>query len=549
MAAAKSKVKKQKTIIIVGGALAGPTAAARAREIDEHARIILLERNTRVSYAMSGLALHLSGEVASLDELNREREDFFAQVYNVEVRTRTEVTAIYPKKKCIEITAGSERETLAYDALIFATGAASLQPIGAKEAANFRHFRTLDDLAAIKASLAGGNKRFVVLGGGSMGAEAFDGLVRGGADVTLIEKKMRFLPDYSPEISQIVTTHSEHKAKIFAGFKQLTFEYDKDMIKAVLVDGMRIEADFVVSAIGVTPRTELLKKSGIRLASDGTVLVDHACRTNIKDIYACSICVSVPEGKHHRWIPQAAVSDKTAQVAGENAAGGKARLGFFSAAQIIRLPNIEVGRVGLTYEQALEKVGKPRVISTFIHARDTEPYMPASATLSLKLFYDKKTHALLGLEAAGRGVKARLDAFATALAGKLTIDDLALLDLAYTPAFGTARDALNIAATVAVQKANGITTDVTFDEIKAKRTKFFVLDVSTAPEHAGFHDAHIPLEKLRAELSSIRAKFKASKSKQIATLSETGRRGHLALRILKDAGLPVVNIAGGRKIG
>ncbi|MFO1470801.1 MAG: FAD/NAD(P)-binding oxidoreductase [Turneriella sp.] len=76
MAAAKSKVKKQKTIIIVGGALAGPTAAARAREIDEHARIILLERNTRVSYAMSGLALHLSGEVTSLDELNREREDF-----------------------------------------------------------------------------------------------------------------------------------------------------------------------------------------------------------------------------------------------------------------------------------------------------------------------------------------------------------------------------------------------------------------------------------------------------------------------------------------
>lgn len=549
MTVVKNRTKKQRTIVIVGGALAGPTAAARAREIDEKARIILLERNTRVSYAMSGLALHLSGEVAALDELNREREDFFAQVYNVEVRTKTEVTAIHPKKKSIEITANGEREAITYDALIFATGAASLQPIGAKDAENFRHFRTLDDLAAIKASLAAGKKRFVVLGGGSMGAEAFDGLVRGGAEVTLIEKRRQFLPDYSPEISQIVTAHSEHRAKIIAGFKQLVFDYDKDVIKAVRVDGMRIETDFVVSAIGVTPRTELLKKTGVKLASDGTILVDHACSTNIKGIYACSICVSVPEGKHHRWIPQAAVSDKTAQVAGENAAGGKARLGFFSASQIIRLPTIEVGRVGLTYEQALEKVGKPRVVSTFIHARDTEPYMPHSAALSLKLFYDKKTHAVLGLEAAGHGVKARLDAVAAAMAGKLTIDDLALLDLAYTPAFGTARDALNIAATVALQKANGVTADVTFEEIKAKRTKFFVLDVSTEPEHAGFHDAHIPLEKLRTELSSIRSKFKASKSKQIATLSETGRRGHLALRILKDAGLPVVNIAGGRKLG
>ncbi len=549
MAAAKNKIQKQRTIVIVGGALAGPTAAARAREIDEKARIILLERNTRVSYAMSGLALHLSGEVASLNELNREREDFFAQVYNVEVRTKTEVTAIHPKKKSIEITANGERETIAYDALIFATGAASLQPIGAKETDNFRYFRTLDDLAQIKASLAAGKKRFVVLGGGSMGAEALDGLVRGGADVTLIEKKMRFLPDYSPEISQIAAAQSEHKAKIIAGFKQLTFDYDKDTITAVRVDGMRIETDFVISAIGVTPRTELLKKTGIKLASDGTVLIDAACRTNIKDIYACSICVSVPEGKQHRWIPQAAVSDKTAQVAGENAAGGKTRLGFLSASQIIRMPTIEVGRVGLTYEQALKRVGKPRILSTFIHARDTEPYMPHSAALSVKLFYDKKTHALLGLEAAGHGVKARLDAFATAMAGKLTIDDLALIDLAYTPAFGTARDALNIAATVAVQKANGITADVTFEEIKARRGKFFVLDVATEPEHAGFHDAHIPLEKLRAELSAIRTKFKASKSKQIATLSETGRRGHLALRILKNAGMQAVNISGGRKLG
>ena len=194
MAAAKNKIQKQRTIVIVGGALAGPTAAARAREIDEKARIILLERNTRVSYAMSGLALHLSGEVASLNELNREREDFFAQVYNVEGRTKTEVTAIHPKKKSIEITANGERETIAYDALIFATGAASLQPIGAKETDNFRYFRTLDDLAQIKASLAAGKKRFVVLGGGSMGAEALDGLVRGGADVTLIEKKCVFCP-------------------------------------------------------------------------------------------------------------------------------------------------------------------------------------------------------------------------------------------------------------------------------------------------------------------------------------------------------------------
>src|SRR5690606_9763047 len=150
--------------------------------------------------------------------------------------------------------------------------------------------------------------------------------------------------------------------------------------------------------------------------------------------------------------PQAALSDKTAQIAGENAAGGKARLGFISASQIIRLPGIEIGRTGLTYERAIHRYGRKSVESVFIHARDIEPYMPTSAPLALKLYYLKKKQSLIALEAVGQNIKARLDTFSAALAGRLTLADLMTLDLAYTPALGTARDALNAAATVALQK-------------------------------------------------------------------------------------------------
>ena len=535
-------VRKQKTIIIAGAALGGATAAARAREIDEHARIILLERNTRVSYAMAGLSLHLSGEVRNIEDLNREREDFFRNVYAIDVRTRTEVKAINAKKNIITIETAGTSEDIAYDALVMATGAASIAPIGIKPAASFSYFRTLDDLAAIKAALVAGKKRFVVLGGGSMGAEAFDGLVRAGAEVTLIEKKRQILPDYSAEISALVTAHEVHKARIIAGFKDMSFETAGDSITAVKVDGVRIETDFVVSAIGVKPRTELLKKTGVKLSSGGAILIDEACRTSVKDIYACSICVAVKDGKEHHWIPQAAVSDKTAQVAGENAAGGKARLAYISGSQIIRLPSLEVGRVG-------KKPQGSRGDSVFVHARDIEAYVPGSAELSVKLWYDKKTLRVKSLEAAGRNIKSRLDTFAAALAGGLTLNDLAMLDLAYTPAFGTARDAVNIAATVALQKSAELTATVTYDEIRAKRGKFFVLDVSAEAAHAGFHDLHVPLEKLRSQIVELTNKFKISGARHIATLSATGRRGHLALRILRSHGLKAVNIAGGRKTG
>lgn len=543
----KKKNKSPQTIVIIGAALAGPTAAARAREIDENAHIILIERNTRVSYAMAALGLHLSGEVQALDDLNRERADFFEKVYNIDVRTETEVEEIDAKKKCIYMRRGGKTAAQKYDRLIFAAGAASLHPVGAKEADNFRYFRTLDDLAAIRASLDAGKKRIVILGGGSMGAEALDGLVRGGAQVTLIEKKQQFLPDYSPEIALIAARSVEKKAKILTGVKQVDFPRNGNNITAVVADGVRIETDFVVSAIGVRPRTEILKKAGIRLKADGSIPVDKNCRTNIKDIYACSICVSIPDGKESYWIPQAAVSDKTAQVAGENAAGGKARLDFVSASQIIRLPETEIGRVGLTYEQAIRKYGKANIESVFIHARESEAYVPSSGSIALKLFYLKKKQQLIALEAVGKNLKPRLDAFAAALAGKLSLSSLAMLDFAYTPVLGTARDALNAATTVALQKESGLTSLITHNEIRAQRKKFFVLDVSTKATHAGFHDLHLPLEKLRADLETLAARFKATKAKQIACLSETGRRGHLALRILKNAGFKAVNISGGKK--
>ena len=545
---AKTPTKK-KRIVIIGAALAGPTAAARAREIDETAEIVLLERNTRVSYAMTGLALHLSGEVKSLEDLNREREDFFREVYNVDVRTRTEVMSIDAKKKQLLLRQNSGEEILAYDKLIFATGASSVQPIGIDEADNFRFFRTLDDLAAIRASLDAGRKRFVVLGGGSMGAEALDGLVRGGADVTLLEKKAQFLPDYSPEIALTAMTALEHKVRILTAVKDITFEKKNGVITAVKADGIRIETDFVVSAIGVRPRTELLKKAGVKLLPDGSIPVNDRCQTNIKDIYACSICVSIPEDKDYRWIPQAAVSDKTAQVAAENAAGGSARLGPVTQSQHIRLPGIEIGRVGLTCAQTLRKYGKANIDSVFIHGRDKEAYMPGSAHLGLKLYYHKKKREVIALEVVGEEIKSRLDAFATALAGKLKLHDLALIDLAYTPPFGTARDALNVAATVALQKLEKLTTTVTYEEIRAKRKQYFVLDVSIQAKHAGFHDMHLPLERLRSSLEELRRKFKAARAKKVVTLSETGRRGHLAVRILSANGFAAANIMGGKRIG
>src|SRR2546430_5790384 len=103
------------TILIVGGALSGPTAAARAREIDEKARIILLEQGAVVSYAVGGLAYHVSGEVSSLRALNRERTGFFKDVDRIEIRTDTRVHRIDAAKHLVML----DGERLSYNRLIY----------------------------------------------------------------------------------------------------------------------------------------------------------------------------------------------------------------------------------------------------------------------------------------------------------------------------------------------------------------------------------------------------------------------------------------------
>lgn len=536
---------KQKKIIVIGAALAGPTAASRAREMDENAEIILLERNTRVSYSLAGLSFHLSNEVASLEDLNKEREDFFEKVYNIKVLTKTEVLSIDRKKKQLVIIKESNKSILEYDNLIFATGAASLHPPGLPNVKNFRFFRTLDDLAAIKATLDQNKKRFLVLGAGSMGLEAVDGLVRGGAEVTLLEKSSQILPKFGEEISKIAESKLKEKIKIKVGFKNLEFNTENDQLISVTVDGTKIETDFLVSAIGVKPRTELLKESGIKINKDGTVPIDKYCRTSDKHIFACSICVSVPSIWGEEWIPQAAVADKTAQVAGANAVGNKFQIGKFTSSMIVRLPTGEVGRVGHSQDEIIKKLGKKNIGMAFLKSSNIEPYMPNSEPFYCVLYYNKRNNKILGMEAYGKEIKSRLDSISIAILKGVELKELSQMDFAYSPAFGTARDPMNSIATIANFKQDRYTSWIHPRKIYAEPESYFIVNIGLEKFKSTLEIYHLPLENLRLEWKLLLEEWRKSHKPHCVLLSKSGRRGHLALRILKSFGIHSKNILGG----
>lgn len=537
----------QRTIVVLGGALSGPTAAARAREMDDAARIVLLERNTRVSYALAGLAYHLSGEVPSVAALDRERADYFRAHYAIEVRTLTEAVHLDAANRQLTLQGGVQNEFLTYDALVVAMGAESLLPdVPGLAGANVCSFRTLDDLEALDGVLRAGGRRVAVLGGGAFGLEAVDGLVRGGADVTVIEQSDHLLPRFGRQVRAIARNSLQGKARVILGDQVVRAEgADGQVQRLLLRSGETLEVDAVVVTAGLRPRTQLLLQAGARLNPDGSVVVDDQCRTSLPDVYACGVCVAVPQTitGNSLWLPQGAIADKTAQVAGENAAGGQVRLMPVLGSMLLRLPDVTLGRTGLTEDEAHRHLGGQAVKRTTVHAPSHEAYFPGSETLTLELLWEKATGRVLGVEAIGkRGVDKRLDAAACAIAGGLSVEQLAQLDLTFAPPFGAARDPLNVAATVAASERRGLGTSLTPNELQPRLGEVQVLDVR---DQTGWPES-IPGSK-RMSLSSLRDHLgELDSQRPVVAVSTHGKEGWLASRILAQKGFSqVAHLSGG----
>jgi NADPH-dependent 2,4-dienoyl-CoA reductase/sulfur reductase-like enzyme len=522
---------KQRTIVVVGGALAGPTAAARAREIDDHAKIVLVERNVRVSYAVGALAYHLSGEVSQIDALDREDRGFFEAFYRVEVRKETEAVAIDPKARTVTLRHAGTDAAMSYDALIYAPGAETIRPAGIA-GDNVRPLRTVGDLEAISAALHGGARKFLIIGGGSFGLEAADGLIRGGADVTLIERGDSLLPRFGTHVSAAIK--NALKGRVRLGVTAVSADSSNGRVTRVtLSDGSTIDTDWVVLATGVKPRTSLLEAAGAKLHDDGSAVIDDRTRTSADGIFACGSCVSVESAITGKpvWWPQAAIADKTAQVAGANAAGQDERLFAFTGSMLVRVLDLSVGRTGLSFDEArssFKDVGR-----TLVHARSNDPFFPGAVPIALELVWDRSDGRVLGVEASGgAGVDKRIDAAATAIASRVTIEQLARLDLGYSPPYATARDPLNVAATAAASERAGLgrTTSALSGVVLDVRTDGTPLPGSI----------RIPITELRDRLGEL------DKNASIVVCSGSGRHGWLAVRILTQHGFKdVQNLAGG----
>jgi NADPH-dependent 2,4-dienoyl-CoA reductase/sulfur reductase-like enzyme/rhodanese-related sulfurtransferase len=543
-----------KRLIIVGGVAGGASAAARARRLCEDCEIIMFERGPHVSFANCGLPYFVGGEIAEQDSLLVQTPESLKARFNLDVRINTEVIGIDRAARRIrvrELVTGREYEE-PYDALILSTGASPLRPpIPGIERPNHFVVRNIPDVERIMAWSKDCQRcRAVVVGGGYVGLEMAEQLRHRGFNVTVVEALPQVMTPLDPEMAAWL--HAELRANgvdLHLNDPVVSFEppSEKEPARAsvvVLKSGQRLPADSVVLGMRVKPEVSLAKDAGLEIGKLGGIHVNEHLRTSDPHIWAVGDAIEVRDGVTGQWalIPLAGPANRQGRIAADNIFGRPSRYEHTWGTAILRLFKLTAGCTGAN-ERTLRRAAIP-FQALHLHPGSHAGYYPGAEPIALKVLFAPDTGKLLGAQAIGHeGVDKRIDVLATALKAGMTIHDLAELELAYAPPYGSAKDPVNLAGMAAQNVVVGDLALAQWNEVASfNPSTTLLLDVRRPDERAkGFipGSTHIPLDELRERLSEL------PRDRDIIAYCQSGLRSYIATRILKQHGFNAANLSGG----
>jgi NADPH-dependent 2,4-dienoyl-CoA reductase/sulfur reductase-like enzyme/rhodanese-related sulfurtransferase len=439
-------------------------------------------------------------------------------------------------------------EWVPYDALILAQGGLPIMPpLPGADAPHVFRLWTVPDVDRLDAFLAERKPaNAVVVGGGFIGLEMAEAFRQRGLETTVVELLPTVMGVMDRELGVAVGRELEaNGVKVVTGVGLKAVHGGERTVE--LADGRRLPADLVLFSVGVRPELTLAKAAGLALGPSGGLLVDERLRTTDPHVWAAGDMVEVVQrdtGRKVR-IPLAGPANRPGRIAATNALGGAMRYGGALGTSVVKVFEATAAMTGLT-ERAAREAGFDVGVAV-IHKDHHAAYYPGAKELTLKLVYRRPDGLLLGAQAFGHaGVDKRIDVLATALHGRMTLDDLAELDLAYAPPYSSANDPVNLAAFIGQNELSGYSPVVTAAALAAELagpTPPLVLDVRTLGEWGKGHLAgavHIPVDDLRYELNQV------PRARRLVTYCRTGFRSHLALRILRQHGYEDVrNLTGG----
>lgn len=528
-------------ILVVGGVAGGATASARLRRLSEESEIIIFERGDHISYANCGLPYYVGGVIEDREELLLQTPESFYSRFRIRVRLQHEVISVSTDKKQLLVRDLDTQEVYSegYDVLLLFPGAKAINPFG--EAAVT--LRTVEDAQLLRERCNGDNeKTALVIGGGFIGIEAAENLVLGGMKVILVEKSDHVMPNMDRDMTQLIDKKlAEMGVKLYVGCGVERLNESK----AYLDNGKVLNCDIAVCAIGMRPDTAFLKDSDIRMNENGAILVNERLQTNIENVYAVGDAAAITHTvtKASVNIPLAGPANRQGRLAADAIMGLDTAYTGANGVSILKLGDMTIASAGCS-ERQLKAANIPYTKS-YTHSMSHASYYPGGRMMSIKLLFAPNGSRVLGAQIVGyEGVDKAIDLISVAISKKMSVFDLAEMELSYAPPFSSAKAPVNIAGYVASNIALGLHEVFYCSDIpKLDPNKDLLVDIRTQNEYdKGTIPGAVllPLDEIRARYNEL------PQDKNLYIFCRVGQRGYYGYRLLKMLGFAhVKNLSGG----
>ena len=529
-------------VVIVGGVAGGMSTATRLRRLREDAEIIVFEQGPHVSYANCGLPYHIGEVIPAEKDLLLQTPESLGDRFRLDVRVLSRVIGIDRDSKTVSVKnlETGEEYLESFDSLVLSTGAKPrMVPIPGLERAKV--LRDVQDAVEIKKLVD--QKQIssaAIIGAGFIGVELAENLEERGIETTIVEFRESILPQFDPEmIEPLQATLVEHGIKLALNAE--TEEVLEDTLR--LKDGRVIPADLVVAAIGVVADHQLAVDAGLEIGKAGGIAVNEQMQTSDPNIYAVGDAAektSLLTGEPQMiWL--ANLANRHGRLVADVIAGEKVVAKRSIGTGIIGAYGMAAALTGLT-EGLAQRMSIPHKV-IHLHPASHAGYYPGAERVSLKVLFDPDSGKLLGAQGIGKdGVDKRIDVIATAIYAGLSVDDLMNLELAYAPAFGSAKDAVNQTGYVGNNVLSGKTPTIQWHELEdAMQQGTLLVDVRTQEENSA---GSIPGCKL-VPVDTLRENIEPLRGKEVVVTCAVGQRGHTATQLLRSQGISVKNLDGG----
>jgi NADPH-dependent 2,4-dienoyl-CoA reductase/sulfur reductase-like enzyme len=375
----------------------------------------------------------------------------FRKERNIDARVLHEVAEIDVQGQRVHVRKLDEAKEWweSFDQLLIATGALPIRPeVPGVDAQGIYGVNTLQSGIEVRQAVdQQGPKRAVIIGGGYIGLEMAEALVRRGLEVALVERAPQVMVTLDPDMGALVSAALMAVGVALYREESLQgFEAVKGRVQAVVTDKRTLPADIVILGMGVRPNATLAKEGGIELGEKGAVAVNERQQTNVAGVWAAGDCAQSFHLVSRRpfYVALATVANKQGHVAGVNIGGGSAVFPGVVGTAVSKICAVEVARTGLQ-ERELQQLGW-EYVSGKVESSTRAGYYPGAGRITVKAFAKKKSGLLLGGQIVGQeGAAKRIDVLATALHAGLTVQEMGNLDLSYAPPYAPVADPVLVA--------------------------------------------------------------------------------------------------------